>query len=210
MIKGVKLYQVNAWQEYSDLDIVQMIGRAVRDTLLLVRGLPFTLSRLDRVVLSSVSMRFIVSLVYSKLGADKEGVAIIMCESELEGKYRNLVQGKTVLESSLHLNLAEHINSEIGIRSITSLSTAKEWIRSSFLRQRVQKNPGHYQIGKEVNQTWEEKLDELALQSIAKLKESQLITNDEEKGVDNLLPTDYGEIMSKVSERLLLRQFSNR
>ncbi|KLO07339.1 P-loop containing nucleoside triphosphate hydrolase protein [Schizopora paradoxa] len=161
VIKGVKLYQANAWQEYSDLDIVQMIGRAGRPQF------------------------------------DKEGVAIIMCESELEGKYRNMIQGKTVLESSLHHNLVEHINSEIGMRSITNLVSAKEWIRNSFLRQRIQKNPGHYQIGKAANQTWEEKLDEMASQSIATLKETQLINDDEGNGVDGLAPTDYGVIMSK-------------
>lgn len=152
----------------------------------------------DRVGLNSVSICIIMQALSSKSSADKEGVAIIMCEIELERKYKNIVQGKTVLESSLHHNLVEHINSEIGIRSITDLSTAKEWIRGSFLRQRIQKNPGHYQLGKAANQTWEEKLDELASQAIAKLKETQLITNDEEKGIDGLAPTDYGEIMSKV------------
>ena len=30
IIKGVKLFQTNGWQEYSDLDIMQMMGRAVR------------------------------------------------------------------------------------------------------------------------------------------------------------------------------------
>ena len=29
IIKGVKLFQANAWQEYSDLDVIQMMGRAV-------------------------------------------------------------------------------------------------------------------------------------------------------------------------------------
>ena len=30
IIKGVKLFQTNGWKEYSDLDIMQMMGRAVR------------------------------------------------------------------------------------------------------------------------------------------------------------------------------------
>ena len=46
---------------------------------------------------------------------DREGVAIVMCESELKQKYEALAQGNTLLESSLHLNLSEHINSEIGL-----------------------------------------------------------------------------------------------
>jgi ATP-dependent DNA helicase HFM1/MER3 len=48
-----------------------------------------------------------------------------MCETQLEAKYQAMVQGKTVVESSLHRNLAEHINSEIGLGTITSYDTAK-------------------------------------------------------------------------------------
>lgn len=154
---------------------------------------------MNRVDLNSVSVYFLTRAQTSYTGKDKEGVAIIMCELELEKKYRNMVQGKTVLESSLHHNLVEHINSEIGMCSITNLDTAKDWIRSSFLRQRIQKNPGHYQIGKAANQTWEEKLDELASQSIAILKETQLISDDKDNGPDGLAPTEYGVVMSKVN-----------
>lgn len=34
IIKGVKVFQNNACQEYSDLDIMQMMGRAVRAGLI--------------------------------------------------------------------------------------------------------------------------------------------------------------------------------
>ena len=163
---------------------------------------------MNRVDLNSVSVCFLTRAQTSYPGKDKEGVAIIMCELELEKKYRNMVQGKTVLESSLHHNLVEHINSEIGMCSITNLDTAKDWIRSSFLRQRIQKNPGHYQIGKAANQTWEEKLDELASQSIAILKETQLISDDKDNGPNGLAPTEYGVVMSKVSLCLLNLQQS--
>ncbi|THH08313.1 hypothetical protein EW145_g2777 [Phellinidium pouzarii] len=165
VIKGVKLYQNNAWQEYSDLDVVQMIGRAGRPQF------------------------------------DKEGVAIILCEQDLEYKYRNLAQGKTILESSLHQNLSEHINSEIGIGTINNIQTAKKWLRKSFLRQRIQKNPGHYNIGKFAGQTWEEKLDDMVLQSIKKLKESELVAIEGEEEIAELSVTEYGEIMSKYYVR---------
>ena len=43
-----------------------------------------------------------------------------MCEQELEAKYKVLAQGQTILESSLHLGLSEHLNSEIALGTITS------------------------------------------------------------------------------------------
>ncbi|KAG6854737.1 hypothetical protein C0991_002451 [Blastosporella zonata] len=122
-----------------------------------------------------------------------------MCEVELEEKYRALVQGKTILESTLHANLAEHLNSEIGLGTITSIYTAKEWLRGSFLFQRLQKNPNHYSLGKDDNQTWEERVDDLVLQSVEKLRQTQLIETpaDGTRG-DELVSTDFGDIMSKL------------
>ena len=142
-------------------------------------------------------------LSWSSLSAssiDKEGVAIIMCEQELERKYRNLAQGKTMLESSLHQNLLEHINSEIGMGAITDVAGAKAWLRHSFLRQRIERNPAHYHIGKTAGQSWEEKLDDIVMQSIKKLEKNELIkqTSDDEGG--ELNATKYGDIMSKVSK----------
>ncbi|KAH8117083.1 P-loop containing nucleoside triphosphate hydrolase protein [Phellopilus nigrolimitatus] len=168
VIKGVKLYMNNAWQEYSDLDIIQMIGRAGRPQF------------------------------------DKEGVAIILCEQELEHKYKNLSQGKTVLESSLHQNLSEHINSEIGIGTISNIQTAKEWLRNTFLRQRIQRNPGHYHMGKSMEQSWEEKLDDMVLSSVKKLKTNELVAAEGEEEAAELSVTEYGDIMSKMGSIIKL------
>ncbi|KAL0946540.1 hypothetical protein HGRIS_012747 [Hohenbuehelia grisea] len=162
VIKGVQTFQNNASIEYSDLDVMQMLGRAGRPQF------------------------------------DKEGVAIIICETELENKYRTLAQGATVLESSLHKNLAEHLNSEIGLGTITDVVTAKNWLKSSFLFQRIQKNPQHYSLSVEDGQTWSERIDDLVMKSIATLQETQLVvyTPDGPSGGD-LSSTEYGDIMSK-------------
>ncbi|KAH7889514.1 hypothetical protein F5I97DRAFT_1994977 [Phlebopus sp. FC_14] len=159
VIKGVKLYQNGEMREYSDLDVVQMMGRAGRPQF------------------------------------DAEGIAIILCETELEHKYRALAQGTTTLESRLHENLTEHLNSEIGLGTISNVETAKDWIRRSFLFRRIQKNPQHYDIGKEETQTWQEKIDEVVIQSIYSLRETRLITFSERDG--GLCSTEYGDIMSK-------------
>ncbi|KAI0807705.1 P-loop containing nucleoside triphosphate hydrolase protein [Fomes fomentarius] len=160
VIKGVKLYQNNASQEYSDLDVMQMIGRAGRPQF------------------------------------DKEGVAVIMCEQELEAKYKALTQGQSVLESSLHRSLPEHLNSEIALGTITNMDNARKWLHSSFLYQRIQKNPAHYDMRREGNKTWEESIDELVTHSVSTLKSAEMVNHDAED--DQLSSTDYGDIMSKM------------
>lgn len=119
-----------------------------------------------------------------------------MCEQELEAKYKALARGQTVLESSLHLGLAEHLNSEVALGTITDIETAKEWLRRSFLYRRLQKNPAHYDFKKEGNRTWQERMDELVMESISTLTESEMVVLD---GDDSALSsTEYGDIMSKV------------
>ncbi|KAJ3923241.1 P-loop containing nucleoside triphosphate hydrolase protein [Lentinula edodes] len=159
IIKGVHTFQNSSSVEYSDLDVMQMLGRAGRPQF------------------------------------DKDGIAVIMCESELENKYRALVQGKTIVESSLHLNLSEHLNSEIGLGTITNVNSAKEWLKSSFLFQRIQKNPNHYSLGKDENQTWEERVDDIVMQSVESLRNSELVSRED--GSDAIICTEYGDIMSK-------------
>ena len=121
----------------------------------------------------------------------------------MEHKYKALVQGKTILESSLHINLAEHLNSEIGLGTITDIDSAKSWLRSSFLYQRMKKNPNYYSLGTKDNQTYEECIDEVVMDSVTKLKKTELIEHVEiGKDSGTLTSTQYGEIMSKVRPHL--------
>ncbi|KAF8582310.1 P-loop containing nucleoside triphosphate hydrolase protein [Ramaria rubella] len=164
VVKGVKMWQNGGWQEYSDLDFIQMIGRAGRPQF------------------------------------DKEGVAIIMCDTAQERKYKALVSGRTLLESCLHVNLSEHLNSEIGLGTISDLTTAKEWLHNSFFFQRIQKNPDHYALDKASDQTWQSRIEELVESSITDLRKHELVTDDGVKG--DFISTEYGEIMSKYYIRL--------
>ena len=147
--------------------------------------------------LSSVRASLIPQGIELRAFLDKEGIAIILCEQELQNKYKALVQGRTVLESCLHLNLAEHLTSEIGLSTITNIESAKQWLHNSFLFQRLRQNPRHYAIGREGDQTWEERLDEMVTESIKQLQQNQLVAIAEE-GDESLSSTNYGEIMSMV------------
>lgn len=122
-----------------------------------------------------------------------------MCESGLEEKYKALVQGKTILESSLHNNLSEHLNSEICLGTITDTESAKTWLRSSFLYQRMRRNPQYYALNPGDDWKAGEVVDEVVMNSIAQLKQTLLIEkNEEEPDSKRLSCTEYGEIMSKV------------
>jgi ATP-dependent DNA helicase HFM1/MER3 len=153
--------------------------------------------------------------ISDSVSLDNEGVAVILCDIEQERKYKALVAGTTLLESCLHVNLSEHLNSEIGLGTITNVTTAQsellsrvlkqcdepswfvqEWLRNSFMFQRIQKNPRHYALGKANDQTWQSRLDELVESSIRDLQENSLVTNS--SGGGTFASTEYGEIMSKV------------
>jgi ATP-dependent DNA helicase HFM1/MER3 len=55
-----------------------------------------------------------------------------------------LTAGLEELESSLHENLAEHLNAEIVLQTILDLPTALSWVSSTFLYVRASKNPTYY------------------------------------------------------------------
>lgn len=57
-----------------------------------------------------------------------------------------MLGGKELVESSLHRYLAEHLNAEILLGTITDVAVAMDWIRSTFLYIRGKKNPRHYNI----------------------------------------------------------------
>lgn len=138
---------------------------------------------------------------------DTEGLALIMCSTDKEQRYKALSSGTTILESCLHLNLTEHLNSEIGLGTITSVSTAKTWLHNSFLFQRLQKNPSHYALGKDQNQTWQERLDDLVSEAVASLCDSDLVKRSEGRA-DGLAATEYGDIMSRVRPFIPRRNFN--
>jgi hypothetical protein len=109
-----------------------------------------------------------------------------------------LVAGKTNIESSLHLNLIEHINSEISLSTISGIETAQQWLRGTFLYQRVQKNPTYYGIGKDRTRTWQQTLDELVNTTVEKLKSNGLVCTKDKEDVFEC--TEYGRLMAKVSK----------
>jgi ATP-dependent DNA helicase HFM1/MER3 len=117
-----------------------------------------------------------------------------MCESALESKYLALGQSQTMLESSLHTNLAEHLNSEIGLGTIRSFTTAGEWLRKSFMFRRMAQNPRRYMPE---GQNCQDGLNSMIRQCIGVLQNAELLNYVEGDAIE-LSSTKFGKIMTKV------------
>ena len=110
---------------------------------------------------------------------DTTGTAIIMTDSSNNMKYQSLISGKLPIESSLHLNLCEHLNAEIGLKTINNIHNAILWIKKSFLYVRIQKNSNFYAktlINNKDNDTynvanidWEKRLENIIEDALEQL-----------------------------------------
>lgn len=72
--------------------------------------------------------------------------------------YRNLVSARTPIESSLHKQMATHLNSEIVLNTINDYADAMKWMRSTFLYVRAVANPTCYGIKSKCMKTIEHEL----------------------------------------------------
>ncbi|OAV98590.1 hypothetical protein PTTG_01783 [Puccinia triticina 1-1 BBBD Race 1] len=166
IIRGTKTYRGgtssrDGFEDYSELDLIQMMGRAGRPQF------------------------------------DDEGVAVVMTSQNDKMRIEKLVKSETMLESCLHLNLTEHINSEIYMGTITSRGSAIDWLENSFLSVRIKKNPKHYSISDDQIAP-DKQLENLAGAALDLLVLDGLIEENED-GV--IRPTELGEIMSKFCLR---------
>ncbi|CAI6494293.1 AIS_HP2_G0016900.mRNA.1.CDS.1 [Saccharomyces cerevisiae] len=160
IIKGTKSWNSSEVQEYSDLDVLQMIGRAGRPQF------------------------------------ETHGCAVIMTDTKMKQTYDNLIHGTEVLESSLHLNLIEHLAAETSLRTVYSIETAVNWLRNTFFYVRFGKNPAAYhEVNRyvsfhsvedsQINQFCQYLLDALVKAKIIELR----------NGIYN--PTAYGNAMTR-------------
>ncbi|NXR62357.1 HFM1 helicase, partial [Rhadina sibilatrix] len=158
VIKSTMHYVGGVFQEYSETDILQMIGRAGRPQF------------------------------------DTTATAVIMTRCSTRGRYIQMLNGADVIESSLHRHLVEHLNAEIVLHTVTDVSVALEWIRSTFLYIRALKNPTHYGFSSGLDKVGiEAKLQELCLKNLNDLSSFDLIRMDE---ANNFKPTETGRLMA--------------
>jgi ATP-dependent DNA helicase HFM1/MER3 len=157
IIKNTASWSQGGMKEYSDLEIMQMLGRAGRPQF------------------------------------DDSAVAVIMTRQEKVRKYELLMSSQEVLESRLHLNLIEHLNAEIGLGTITNVSTAKKWLSGTFLYVRLKQNPKYYRLNGDTHvQDVDEQLEEICSRDIALLQEQDLVSKERQ-----LRTTEFGDAMAR-------------
>lgn len=158
VIKGTSIWDVHANKDYSNLDILQMIGRAGRPQF------------------------------------EREGCAIIITDLNKKVHFENLLDGNDLLESTLNLNMYEHLCSEISLQTIKSPTDAINWLRRTFFYVRYKKNPKFYwQIRQIVNQQndADSELVSFCTLLINELIEEQLINVID----DTFICSPYGQAM---------------
>ncbi|KAI0390225.1 hypothetical protein F5Y17DRAFT_472096 [Xylariaceae sp. FL0594] len=157
VLKGTSHFTDDGPKEYSDLEVMQMLGRAGRPQF------------------------------------DQSAAAIIMTRMSKVERYQKLVSGQELLESTLHRNLLEHLNSEIGLGTIQDMESAKKWIGGTFLSVRVRQSPALYHLDNVQNAAGaDERMEEWCERDVNLLQEHGLVTKS--------IPftcTDYGQAMSK-------------
>ena len=158
ILKGTSGYQNGELKEYSDLEVMQMLGRAGRPQF------------------------------------DDNATALILTRKHTQQRYEKMVSGAEVLESTLHLNLIEHLNSEIALGTISSFQTAKEWLASTFLSIRLRRNPGHYQLMPANTHDTDDGLAQLCKRNILMLQDAGLTSQKADQG--GFKSNGYGRAMS--------------
>ncbi|XP_075013158.1 putative ATP-dependent DNA helicase HFM1 [Calonectris borealis] len=125
---------------------------------------------------------------------DTTATAVIMTRWSTREKYIQMLNSADIIESSLHRHLVEHLNAEIVLHTVTDVTVALEWIRSTFLYIRALKNPTHYGFSSGLDKIGiEAKLQELCLKNLNDLSSFDLIRMDE---ANNFKPTEPGRLMA--------------
>ena len=158
VLKGTVCFMDDKLEEYSDLEVMQMLGRAGRPQF------------------------------------DDSATAIILTRAANKQRYEKMVSGQEILESTLHLHLIEHLNSEICLGTINDISSAKAWLAGTFLSVRLRRNPDYYRLtgGTTSPSQIDERLEEICERDIKQLQEAELVTDDR-----MFKCTEYGRAMSK-------------
>lgn len=160
IVRGTQRFEEGAWRELSNMDVIQMLGRAGRPQF------------------------------------GRKGVAVILTEESMKQHYVDLAAGSTVIESTLHHELVEHICSEIQLRDHCTIGDLNRWLRRTFLYVRMQENPWYYMQEGDTRGRMppQQRLQTLFEEALSCLGQHNLIKRSANGIVGS---TEYGEILSR-------------
>ncbi|XP_052747667.1 probable ATP-dependent DNA helicase HFM1 [Galleria mellonella] len=126
---------------------------------------------------------------------DTEATAVIMTRLNDKPRYQALVCGSEPLQSYLHKRLAENLNSEAALGTVSDVAQCVQWLRSTFLYVRAARDPRRY-LGLPTNapnHMISKKIEELCVRAMNGLATAGLITMDEASCIES---TEAGRLMS--------------
>ncbi|KAJ7560178.1 hypothetical protein O6H91_04G117200 [Diphasiastrum complanatum] len=127
---------------------------------------------------------------------DETGIVIVMTRKETVHLYENLLSGSEMVESEMLRSIAEHLNAEIVLSTVSDVSLAIDWLKNSFLYVRIKKNPQHYGIQRGLSaEQLENKLKDICLQHVNELVQFGVIQTDQYGYL--LKPLEPGRLMTK-------------
>lgn len=126
---------------------------------------------------------------------DTSAVSVIMTQNSTRKLYTDLINGTQVVESNFHLNLTDHLNAEIVLKTLTHIKIATQWMMSLFLYIRIGKNPSRYGLSVHATKAQiKEFLYNSVTNGINGLKELGFILLLADGSIS---PTDTGSLMAR-------------
>jgi len=118
---------------------------------------------------------------------DTSGTAVIMTQMSTVSKYEGIVNGFEVVESHLLPSLPEFLNAEVVLRTVRTVVQGMIWLKSTFLWQRMRREPGRYGapvgMGERELEKWMK--EELLMKNLNMLKEKGFISIIDDDGDGN-------------------------
>lgn len=126
---------------------------------------------------------------------DTHATAVILTRMETRARIEELLRGSLIVDSHLHENMVEHLNSEIVLQTVSNEVVAMQWLKSTYLYVRMCKNPEKYgmQPGCSISEI-DSKLDSKCKSEIENLLNAKLIERDRNF---RLLATENGKAMAR-------------
>ena len=129
---------------------------------------------------------------------DKTATAVIMTSQKSERHWSTFASSSSrPIESTLLGQLKEHIVAESVLGSISSTAGALKWLQSTYLWQRVLKNPAHYGLSRGLGaERLQDELRTVCLRDLRALQDAGLIELSTADGAA-LAPTELGSVMAR-------------
>lgn len=128
---------------------------------------------------------------------DKSGVACVMVEQSKKNYYLKFLYNPFPVESCLAPRLADTLNAEIAIGTISSIEDCLGYIDWTFYGRRVKNNPSYYGVNSNSKEEVTEFLYQKVMNCLDILKDHGCISINDEDGSKAITTTSLGSTSSK-------------